>query len=345
MEQQESREFDNHLAATIENADLEAPLDEHAKELLADKTILSELIKRLIPEFHDIPTQEIRNYINGTPYIGTIRVHPGETTKSFAEADAVRSLGQESRIPHEGLATFDILFQLMLPDSEETIVEVYIDLEAQNNEELPYALESRAVYYLARLLSSQYQRDFKHSEYNRLRKVYSIWVVMDPSAENADTISSIAYQQTALLGQPKDNKGYDLSQAFLVRLQKDPKKKSEDRLVNLLSMIFLSNLTPAEKKAELENSYGIPVTEEMERMVDNMCNYSSYVLNKGFNQGMQQGMQQGKATERLNNIKELMKNLNLSPIQAMDALGIPADDRKNYFSGLQQYDLPERTLR
>ena len=76
-----------------------------------------------------------------------------------------------------------------------------------------------------------------------------------------------------------------------------------------------------------------------------MCNYSSYVLNKGFNQGKQQGILQGKQQTYEESIRKLMKNLNLSPIQAMDALGIPADDRKNYFSGLQQYDLPERTLR
>ena len=68
-----------------------------------------------------------------------------------------------------------------------------------------------------------------------------------------------------------------------------------------------------------------------------MCNYSSYVLNKGFNQGKQQAYEES--------IRELMKNMNLSPVQAMDALGIPAEDCKNYFSRLPQYDLPERTLR
>ena len=47
-------------------------------------------------------------------------------------------------------------------------------------------------------------------------------------------------------------------------------------------------------------------------------------------------MQQGRNDERLNNIRELMKNLNLSPFQAMDALGIPTDDRKNYLSKLPQ---------
>ena len=76
----------------------------------------------------------------------------------------------------------------------------------------------------------------------------------------------------------------------LVRLQRSG-SRSEDRLVGLLSTIFVSNLTPIEKKTVLSLDYNVPVDEHMERMVANMCNYSSYVLNKGIQQGMQQGIQ------------------------------------------------------
>ena len=108
MEQDELISINNHLGATLESAEYAANLDEHAKELLADKTILAEIIQRLIPEFRGIPTEEIQTYINGTPYVSKIHINPGETNPSFEEA--VRSLGQESRIQNEGLATFDILF-------------------------------------------------------------------------------------------------------------------------------------------------------------------------------------------------------------------------------------------
>ena len=108
MEQDELISINNHLGATLESAEYAANLDEHAKELLADKTILAEIIQRLIPEFRGIPTEEIQTYINGTPYVSKMHINPGETNPSFEEA--VRSLGQESRIQNEGLATFDILF-------------------------------------------------------------------------------------------------------------------------------------------------------------------------------------------------------------------------------------------
>ena len=89
-------------------------------------------------------------------------------------------------------------------------------------------------------------------------------------------------------GSPEDNRGYDKAQAFVVRLQRSG-SRSEDRLLGLLSTIFVSNLTSVEKKSFYPR-YNIPVGEHMERMVANMCNYSSYVFNKGIQQGIIQGM-------------------------------------------------------
>ena len=113
------------------------------------------------------------------------------------------------------------------------------------------------LYYLARLLSSQYQRDFSHAEYDKLRKVYSIWIVMDPSIRNPNIISSIAFRQAALMGDPEDNRVYDKAETFIVRLQKQGALRSEDRLIGILSTLFGSDLSPAEKKTVLVDDYSI----------------------------------------------------------------------------------------
>ena len=67
-----------------------------------------------------------------------------------------------------------------------------------------------------------------------------------------------------------------------------------------------------------------------------MCNYSTYVLEKGIQQGMQQGMQQGIAQEKFNNIKTLMETMNWNPLQAMNALKIPEEEQKKYTQLLKQ---------
>jgi len=56
--------------------------------------------------------------------------------------------------------------------------------------------------------------------------------------------------------------------------------------------------------------------------------------NKGIKQGIKQGVIQGVDSERLNSIKNLIKNLKFTAIQAMDALSIPQKDRKRYLDKL-----------
>ena len=53
-------------------------------------------------------------------------------------------------------------------------------------------------------------------------------------------------------------------------------------------------------------------------------------------EGMQQGMQQGIAQEKLSNIKTLMETMNWNPLQAMNALRIPEEDRQKYTQLLKQ---------
>ena len=59
-------------------------------------------------------------------------------------------------------------------------------------------------------------------------------------------------------------------------------------------------------------------------------------MQQGIQQGMQQGMQQGIAQEKFNNIKTLMETMNWNPLQAMNALKIPAEEQKKYEQLLKQ---------
>ena len=51
---------------------------------------------------------------------------------------------------------------------------------------------------------------------------------------------------------------------------------------------------------------------------------------------MQQGMQQGASQKELTNIKTLMETMNWNPLQAMDALKVPEEDRQKYAQLLKQ---------
>ena len=70
--------------------------------------------------------------------------------------------------PKEGTVRMDSVFEVNVPDSDETI-SVLVNIEGQNNPRPGYPLEKRAEYYLARLVSSQKGSVFKGEEYGRIR--------------------------------------------------------------------------------------------------------------------------------------------------------------------------------
>lgn len=57
-----------------------AQYDQHAKRLLASRKLLAEIVKKVVPEFHDVSTADIaEKYIEGSPQVGNIPVNPGLT--------------------------------------------------------------------------------------------------------------------------------------------------------------------------------------------------------------------------------------------------------------------------
>ena len=53
------------------------------------------------------------------------------------------------------------------------------DKEAQKEEPGKYYILNRAIFYVGRIVSSQKGRDFVKSEYNKMKRVYSIWICMN----------------------------------------------------------------------------------------------------------------------------------------------------------------------
>ena len=120
-----------------------------------------------------------------------------------------------------------------------------------------------------------------------------------------------------------------------------------------MRVLFSNELSEAEKRAILENEYGIAMTRR--KAVTELCNLSEGILEKGIIRGKAEGYTAGKAdgvvegkaegyatgkTEGIvNGIKNLMKNMNISMIQAMDLLGIPKTERQVYQALLHNSDI------
>ena len=77
------------------------------------------------------------------------------------------------------------------------------------------------------------------------------------------------------------------------------------------------------KKKFLQDECGITMTEAEEAEVDNMCNYSDYVEERG----KKTGIAIGNKERLLQDVRNLMKNLNMTAEKAMQALSISPEEQ------------------
>lgn len=87
-----------------------------------------------------------------------------------------------------------------------------------------------------------------------------------------------------------------------------------------MGVLLSSEMKQEQKKEILEHDFDIPMTEVLERQVEEMCNLSKGVEEKGV-----------EKTELLA-IKNLMQKLKMTAEQAMDTLDIASDKRAKYSS-------------
>ena len=70
--------------------------------------------------------------------------------------------------------------------------------------------------------------------------------------------------------------------------------ESDNQLVSMLTTLLSSDITKEKKKQILQDTYNIPMTIEYEQEVDDMCNLSEYVEQKGIQKGLIEGKEQAK---------------------------------------------------
>ena len=178
------------------------------------------------------------------------------------------------------------------------------------------------------MISAQYGTEFTNAHYEKIKKVYSIFICMNPPKNRKNTINKYSIKEDNVVGNTKEEKeNYDLLTAIMLCLG-DPEEKIDSGILRLLEVLLSSKRTVEEKKQILEKEYDIKMTETIESEVSKMCNLSDGVERQGIEKGLKQGLQQGLQTARYNDVKNLMKNLNLTCEQAIKALGISEGEWK-----------------
>ena len=121
---------------------------------------------------------------------------------------------------------------------------------------------------------------------------------MNPPKKRRGTITRYRIQEEDVVGKVWENeKNYDLLTAVMVCLgtkRKDTKEElGEKQLLRMLEVLFSDEIQVEEKKWILEKEFKMPMTEELEGEVEEMCNLSKGVWEKGIEQGIEQGIERG----------------------------------------------------
>lgn len=278
----------NQLGRVLYDTSQNSALDMAVKKILSQRPILAFILKNAVSDFEKFSMDEIQAMID-TPHISSIAVNPGSTN------DMITGEPKDYGETGEGLTVYDIRFDAAISGTEEGVTyDVMIDVEAQANQYKPYDMETRGIAYCCRMISEQMGRDAKNSHYEKLRKVYSIWICMNCSQKDANTVSEYQIQKVRQVGNYTKNPRTDLLRVVMIRLPKDDgQEKAQNhatRITEMLSTLLSKKISPADKIQDLEEKYGIQATEGIREEVSSMCNYSDYIFSEGEKKGLDKGV-------------------------------------------------------
>ena len=309
----------NEFARNLDLAQAKIQYDEQCKKVLGDKNVLSWILQRTVREYAGMNREEIMKCIEGEPEIGSRRVNPGETN-----ASQITGMANEDKVNEEGTIFYDIRFFAWIPKSREKI-RLIINVEAQKKYHTGYSLTTRGVFYGARMISAQLGTEFEIPEYDKIKKVYSIWICMNAPQYIGNAISEYKLEKTDLIpGSPDRRKEYDKLSVVMVCL--NTKKETEDQFLGMLQTLFNTELAEKEKKERLEQEYEIQMENGFGKELSLMCNLSDTVeergIQKGIEKGIEQGMEKGIEKGKLEMLFSLVRDHVLSSADAAKRVGM-----------------------
>ena len=309
-----------------------ASYDKLAKSFLSRKAILAQILKYAVKEFADCSLKDIEEkYIEGEPSLAVNTVPLDDTLD-------IKGKHTESNSLKSGLVTFDIIFDAIAPDDGKP-VKIIINIEPQKTtRKIHYKLMKRAVYYAARLISDQKEKEFHGDHYNAIKKIYSIWICIETQNYRADSIQEYHLTEQLIHGDFRDDpKNYDLISIVILNLGQN---QTSHRLLNLLYLAFVDIKSSEEKETILRDEYDIELTRDMKEELKKMGGLMEPAVKFAAKRAAKEAAKKAKAeataeTKKqtlLENIRSMMKKLNMTARQVMDVLDVPADKQKEYLA-------------
>ena len=249
--------MNNELAGAVLTADIKAQYDAQCKLVLSQKEVLAWILQGVAEEFALLSREEIKACIEG-----------------------------------EGRVVYDIRFPANLP-GHGRLVRLLIDVEAQKDYYPGYQLPTRGIFYGARMISSQLGTEFSGSNYDGLKKVYSIWICMGVPKKIGNAVTEYRMEKRDIRpGFPDRREAYDKLSVIMIGL--NGQAGCGEGFIGMLNTLFSTQLDVRQKKAILQERYGMRMDDGLGSEVEQMCNLSGYVEECGIRKGREAGNREGE---------------------------------------------------
>ena len=271
--------MDTDIKMSVKATDTKAQYDNKAKQLIGHKIILAHILVNTVEEFKGMNPADVVQYIEGEPHIGSVPIDGGVT--NVEKQEKVIGLNTENSEINEGMIRFDIIFYVRMQDG---LSQIIVNVEAQKAEPFSYDILNRAIFYVSRMISSQKGRDFVKSNYNDIKRVYSIWICMNMDEHS---MSHIHLTRDDIIGSHNWKGDINLLNIVLVGLAEDlPEKTEKYELHRLLGALLSSKLNVDEKLDIIGNEFRIPLESDIRKDVSEMCNLSQGIEERGVEKGL-----------------------------------------------------------
>lgn len=137
------------------------------------------------------------------------------------------------------------------------------------------------------------ERDFVNTNYNDIKRVFSIWVCMNM---DENTMNYVHLVDDKLLGNYQCDGNLNLLNIVMIGIaDKLPEHDEKYELHRLLGALLSSGLSEDEKLGIIETEYHIPLEDEIRKDVNVMCNLSQGIKEEGIAIGEAIGEARGEA--------------------------------------------------
>lgn len=253
--------------------------DAVCKEILSCRQILANIMKGVLEEYRDCSISDIVDR-----YIEPESVSLSEPV--YRNQAKILGSGNEDNTIMEGKIVYDVIFRAKYPGPSGQELGLRVNVEAQNDYKPGYPISSRAVFYCARALSAEPGSISGKLDYRKLEKVYSIWICMGREVPATKQFTASLYRMNKhdIIGEVnEDETHYNLMSAVIIRLGKEESADSPP-LLRLLWTLFGGEMNAEERISRLEE-LGIQVDCELREEVNEMCNLSEGILERGIEKG------------------------------------------------------------